>query len=155
KIEDIFVGQGITDAVHIQDNMDGVDKTIAAMRNRRERGLIFTNLVDFDAKFGHRNDPEGYAKALVEFDRRLPEILDALAEDDVLVLTADHGTDPAFPGTDHTREYIPVLITGAPVQGGVNIGVRSTFADLAATIADTLGIKPPPRGVSFKAMIAK
>ncbi len=155
KIEDIFVGQGITDAVHIQDNMDGVDKTIAAMRNRRERGLIFTNLVDFDAKFGHRNDPEGYANALVEFDQRLPEILDALAEDDVLVLTADHGTDPAFPGTDHTREYVPVLITGAPVQGGVNIGVRSTFADLAATIADTLGIKPPPRGVSFKAMIAK
>ncbi len=155
KIEDIFVGQGITDAVHIQDNMDGVDKTIAAMRDRRERGLIFTNLVDFDAKFGHRNDPAGYANALAEFDRRLPEITDALAEDDVLVLTADHGTDPVFPGTDHTREYVPVLITGAPVQGGVNIGARATFADLAATIADTLGVKPPPRGVSFKAMIAK
>ncbi len=155
KIEDIFVGQGITDAVHIQDNMDGVDKTIAAMRDRRERGLIFTNLVDFDAKFGHRNDPAGYANALAEFDRRLPEITDALAEDDVLVLTADHGTDPVFPGTDHTREYVPVLITGAPVQGGVNIGARATFADLAATIADTLGVKPPPRGVSFKAMIVK
>jgi len=155
KIEDIFTGQGITDAVHIQDNMDGVDKTIAAMRDRRERGLIFTNLVDFDAKFGHRNNPEGYANALAEFDQRMPEIMAALAEDDVLVITADHGNDPTFPGTDHTREYVPILITGAPVQAGVNIGVRSTFADLAATIADTLRIKPPPRGTSFKAMIAK
>ncbi len=155
KIEDIFVGQGITEAVHTLDNMDGVDKTIAAMRNRRERGLIFTNLVDFDAKFGHRNNPEGYANALVEFDQRLPEIMDALAEDDVLILTADHGNDPTYPGTDHCREYVPILIAGAPVQTGVNIGVRSTFADLAATIADTLGAKPPPRGTSFKAMIAK
>ena len=153
KIEDIFVGQGITDAVHTVSNMDGVDKTIAAMRKRRERGLIFTNLVDFDAKFGHRNNPQGYANALVEFDQRLPEIMDALADDDVLVLTADHGNDPTYPGTDHTREYVPVLITGAPVRGGVNIGVRSTFADLAATIADVLGVKPPPRGVSFKTTI--
>ena len=153
KIEDIFVGQGITDAVHTVSNMDGVDKTIAAMRKRRERGLIFTNLVDFDAKFGHRNNPQGYANALVEFDQRLPEIMDALAGDDVLVLTADHGNDPTYPGTDHTREYVPVLITGAPVRGGVNIGVRSTFADLAATIADALGVKPPPRGVSFKTTI--
>lgn len=153
KIGDIFVGQGITDAVHTQDNMDGVDKTIAAMRDRRERGLIFTNLVDFDAKFGHRNNPEGYAQALVEFDQRLPEILDAMAEDDVLVLTADHGNDPTYPGTDHTREYVPILITGASVRGGVNIGVRDTFADLAATIADTLGTKAPPCGKSFKSMI--
>lgn len=155
KIEDIFVGQGITDAAHTQDNMDGVDKTIAAIRDRRERGLIFTNLVDFDAKFGHRNNPEGYARELVEFDQRLPEILVAMAEDDVLVLTADHGNDPTYPGTDHTREYVPILITGAPVRGGVNIGVRETFADLAATIADTLGTKSPPRGKSFKSMITK
>ncbi|OQY35811.1 MAG: phosphopentomutase [Anaerolineaceae bacterium 4572_5.2] len=153
KIEDIFTGQGITDAVHTQDNMDGVDKTITAMLERREKGLIFTNLVDFDAKFGHRNNPQGYANALVEFDQRLPEIMDSLAEDDVLVLTADHGNDPTYPGTDHTREYVPVLIAGAPVQAGVNIGARSTFADLAATIADTLGVNPPPRGVSFKSMI--
>jgi len=155
KIEDIFTGQGITDAVHTVSNMDGVDKTIAAMRERRERGLIFTNLVDFDAQFGHRNNPEGYANALVEFDQRLPEIMDALGEDDVLVLTADHGNDPTYPGTDHTREHVPILITGAPVRGGVNIGVRDTFADLAATIADALGVKPPPRGVSFKSMIVK
>lgn len=153
KINDIFDGEGINSAIHTQDNMDGVDKTIAAMRERRERGLIFTNLVDFDAKFGHRNNPEGYAKALIEFDQRLPEILDALAEDDVLILTADHGNDPTYPGTDHTREYVPVLITGAPVQAGANIGVRSTFADLAATIADTLGVKPPPQGTSFRAMM--
>ena len=153
KIEDIFTGQGITDAVHTQDNMDGVDKTIAAMRERRERGLIFTNLVDFDAKFGHRNNPEGYANALVEFDRRVPEIMGALADDDVLVLTADHGNDPTTPNTDHSREYVPILITGATVRRGVNIGVRETFADLAATIADTLGVKPPPQGTSFKSMI--
>ncbi len=150
KIEDIFVGQGITDAVHTVSNMDGVDKTIAAMRTRREKGLIFTNLVDFDAKFGHRNNPQGYANALVEFDQRLPEIMDALDQGDVLVITADHGNDPTYPGTDHTREYVPILVVGAPVKRGVNIGVRSTYADLAATIADVLGVKPPPRGVSFK-----
>jgi phosphopentomutase len=155
KIEDIFTGQGITEAVHTQDNADGMDKTIAAMRERRERGLIFTNLVDFDAKFGHRNNPQGYANALVEFDRRVPEFMAALADDDVLVLTADHGNDPTTPGTDHTREYVPILITGIPIQAGVNIGVRQTFADLAATIADTLGVKPPPYGVSFRSMIIK
>ncbi len=154
KINDIFDGEGINSTVHTQDNMEGVDKTIAAMHDRRERGLIFTNLVDFDAKFGHRNNPTGYANALVEFDQRLPEIMAALAEDDVLVLTADHGNDPTYPGTDHTREYVPVLISGTPVQAGVNIGVRSTFADLAATIADTLGVKPP-HGTSFKSMIVK
>ena len=128
-------------------------KTIAAMRERKERGLIFTNLVDFDAKFGHRNNPEGYANALVEFDQRLPEIMDALAPDDVLVLTADHGNDPTFPGTDHTREYVPLLVTGQSINAGVNVGVRPTFADLATTIADLLGVKPPSQGESFKTML--
>ena len=155
KINDIFDGEGINSTIHTRDNMDGVDKTIAAISDRRERGLIFTNLVDFDAKFGHRNNPEGYANALVEFDQRLPEIVDSLADDDVLVLTADHGNDPTYPGTDHTREYVPVLISGSPVQAGVNFGVRPTFADLAATIADTLGVKPPPQGTSFKSTIMK
>jgi phosphopentomutase len=155
KIEDIFVGQGITDAVHTQDNVDGMDKTIAAMRERRERGLIFTNLVDFDSKFGHRNNPAGYANALVEFDQRLPEFIDALTDTDVLVLTADHGNDPTTPSTDHSREYVPILITGNPIRAGVNIGVRETFADLAATIADGLGVKPPSCGTSFKPMIVK
>ena len=118
KINDIFVGQGITSYVYTKDNMDGVDKTIAAMRERRERGMIFTNLVDFDAKFGHRNNPQGYADALAEFDQRLPEILDALADDDLLVLTADHGNDPVTPSTDHSREYVPVLITGKAARHG-------------------------------------
>jgi len=155
KIVDIFDGEGITDSIHTADNMDGVDKTIAAMRDRRERGIIFTNLVDFDAKFGHRNNPEGYAKALVEFDQRLPEVYDALAEDDMLVLTADHGNDPTTPSTDHSREYVPILISGATIKSGVNIGVRPTFSDLAATITDVLAVKPPPAGTSFKSMIVK
>lgn len=155
KIEDIFAGQGITEAIHTQDNMDGVDQTIAAMRSHPERGLIFTNLVDFDSKFGHRNNPRGYVQALAEFDQRLPEIKDALAADDVLILTADHGNDPTTPSTDHAREYVPILITGGPVQPGVNIGVRETFADLGATIADTLGVRAPAHGTSFKTMIIK
>jgi phosphopentomutase len=150
KINDIFVGQGITSYVYTKDNMDGVDKTIAAMKERQERGLIFTNLVDFDAKFGHRNNPQGYADALAEFDKRLPEILDALAEDDLLVLTADHGNDPTTPSTDHSREYVPVLITGKAARKGVNLGVRDSFADLAATIADILQVAPPPQGFSFR-----
>ena len=149
KINDIFVGQGITEYIYTLDNMDGVDKTIAAMQERRERGLIFTNLVDFDAKFGHRNNPQGYADALAEFDQRLPEILAALAPDDMLVITADHGNDPTTPSTDHSREYVPLLITGQNIQKGINIGVRPTFADLAATIADALGVIPPPYGESF------
>ncbi len=154
KIEDIFVGQGLTGAVHTQDNMDGVDKTVAAMRERKERGLIFTNLVDFDMLWGHRNNPQGYADALAEFDARIPEILDALGDDDVLVLTADHGNDPTTPSTDHSREYVPILIAGAPVRRGANIGVRETFADLGATIADVLGAQPPPCGTSFKSLLA-
>jgi phosphopentomutase len=153
KIEDIFAGQGITTAVHTKDNMDGVDKTIFAIRERRERGLIFTNLVDFDAKFGHRNNPVGYANALVEFDRRLPEIVKALAGDDILVITADHGNDPTTPSTDHSREYVPILITGTSIRPGVNIGVRPTYSDLGATIADFLEIKPPPHGTSFKSVL--
>ncbi len=155
KIEDIFSGQGLTDAVHIQDNMDGVDKTIIAMRERRERGLIFANLVDFDAKYGHRNNPQGYADALADFDQRLPEIVDALAPDDVLVLTADHGNDPTTPSTDHSREYVPLLVAGEPVQPGVNLGIRETFADLGATVADVLGAKLPRCGTSFKHILGR
>ena len=150
KINDIFAGQGVTGYVTTQDNMDGVDKTIAAIRDRRGKGLIFTNLVDFDAKFGHRNNPQGYADALAAFDRRLPEILAALAADDLLVITADHGNDPTTPSTDHSREYVPLLITGQPARAGANVGVRSTFADLAATVAAVLGVKRPSYGNSFK-----
>ncbi len=153
KINDIFVGQGITDYVYTVDNMDGVDKTIAVIREQNRRGLIFTNLVDFDAKFGHRNNPQGYADSLAEFDRRLPEIIDALNADDLLILTADHGNDPTTPSTDHSREYVPVLITGQKAHPGANIGVRETFADLAATIADIFDIGLPPKGKSFKLQI--
>ncbi|MCB8988479.1 MAG: phosphopentomutase [Ardenticatenaceae bacterium] len=155
KINDIFVGQGITDYVYTQDNNDGVDKTLAAMRGRREHGLIFTNLVDFDAKFGHRNNPQGYADALAEFDQRLPEILVALAADDLLVITADHGNDPTTPSTDHSREYVPILLTGPAVKTAVNLGVRSTFADLAATIADVFGLERPFPGRSFKSALLR
>ncbi len=153
KINDIFDGQGITKYIPTKDNMDGVDKTIAALKEQTDQGLIFTNLVDFDAKFGHRNNPAGYANALVEFDQRLPEIIKALAEDDMLVLTADHGNDPTYPGTDHTREYVPILISGKPIRQSVNLGVRDTFADLAATVADIFGVKRPSAGRSFKSQI--
>ncbi len=153
KINDIFAKQGITDYVSTKNNMDGVDKTLIAMREQREKGIIFTNLVDFDAKFGHRNNPQGYAECLAAFDQRLPEIIDALADDDILIITADHGNDPTAPGTDHTREYVPILITGKAVRKGAAIGVRETFADMAATIADVLDVKRPSQGRSFKALI--
>jgi phosphopentomutase len=155
KVEDIFAGQGITGAIHTQDNMDGVDQTLAAMRERPQRGLIFANLVDFDAKFGHRNDPPGYARSLEEWDRRVPELLQALRDDDVLVITADHGNDPTTPSTDHAREYVPVLLTGASIRPGVDLGVRGTFADLGATIADLLELPPPGHGQSFRALIER
>lgn len=150
KINDIFVGQGITEYITTMSNDDGINKTIAAIKEKQDPGLIFTNLVDFDAKFGHRNNPEGYATALAAFDQRLPEITAALAEDDVLILTADHGNDPTTPSTDHSREYVPILITGAQVKPSVNIGTRQSFADLAATIADIFSINLPPKGRSFK-----
>ncbi len=153
KIEDIFAGCGITDAVHTEHNMDGVDQTIAAIRERHEPGLIFTNLVDFDAKFGHRNDPQGYARCLTEFDQRLPEISVALADDDLLVITADHGNDPTTPSTDHSREYVPILVTGPRLARGVNLGTRDTFADLAATLAELLGVQRPAYGTSFAALL--
>ena len=154
KINDIYVGHGITESISTKSNKDGIDKTIEALRTQTEKGLVFTNLVDFDAKYGHRNNPQGYADALAEFDQHLPQIMAALNEDDILIITADHGNDPTYPGTDHTREYVPILVAGAAVQS-VNLGVRSTFADLAATIADIFDVKAPPQGESFKTNILK
>jgi phosphopentomutase len=139
KIEDIFAGQGITEAVHINGNMDGVDKTLDYMRQSFD-GLIFTNLVDFDMQFGHRNDVEGYAGALSEFDSRVPEIIAAMDENDILVITADHGCDPTTQSTDHSREYVPLLVYGKRLKKGVDLGVRNTFADLAQTVVRLLGI---------------
>ena len=155
KIDDIFAQQGITGAIHTKNDMDGVDKTLDALREQTDKGLIFTNLVDFDAKYGHRNNPEGYAQALIDFDNRVPELLAALNPDDVLVITADHGNDPTYPGTDHTREYVPLLLTGESVIPGSNIGVRPTFADLAATIADLLEVPAPSYGSSFRELCFK
>jgi len=153
KIEDIFAGKGITRVIHTVDNMDGVDQTIKMMQGS-ERGLIFTNLVDFDMVYGHRNNVRGYADALEAFDRRLPEILSFLRDDEVLFITADHGCDPTTPGTDHTREYVPLLAAGAPVSPGINLGTRETFADLAASIAEMSGFGMP-LGRSFAGQILK
>ena len=149
KISDIFNGKGITDSVHTKSNMDGVDKTIEAMKMDFD-GFIFTNLVDFDSKYGHRRDPVGYGKAIEEFDERLPEILDELKEDDLLILTADHGNDPMAKGTDHTREYIPLVAYSKAMKKSVDLGTKESFADIGATIADILGVKKPEHGESFR-----
>jgi len=147
KIEDIFSGRGIATAVHTVSNRDGIEKTIGAIRERQD-DFVFTNLVDFDTKYGHRNDVMGYAKCLEEFDSFLPELVSALHPDDVLMLSADHGGDPCDESTDHTREYVPMVAAGPGVLGGADIGTRKTFADLGATVADHLGI-PPLAGTSF------
>lgn len=148
KIEDIFNGRGVTEAVHTKNNMDGVDKTLEYMKNGKS-GLIFTNLVDFDMHYGHRNDFQGYAKALVDFDNRLPEIIGTMNENDVLIITADHGCDPTTPSTDHSREYIPVLVYGKKVSKNVNIGTRKCFCDLGKTVLDILKIDNELIGESF------
>jgi len=146
KIEDIFCNQGVAFADHTTNNTDGIDATIKALESDTEATLIFTNLVDFDMKYGHRNDVEGYAKALEYFDTRLPKILEALRPSDLLILTADHGCDPTTNHTDHTREYVPVLVYGGKA---VDLGTRDTFADVAATIYDVLGHGKWPAGKSF------
>ena len=132
--------------------MDGVDKTIEALAKDFE-GFLFVNLVDFDSKYGHRRDAVGYGKCIEEFDARLPEILDALGEEDILMITADHGNDPAAEGTDHTREYVPVLVYGKNCKKSVNLGIRESFADVGATVADILNVKMPVIGKSFKGEI--
>lgn len=148
KIEDIFNGKGITEAVHTKDNMDGVDVTLDYMK-KDNKGIIFTNLVEFDSKWGHRNDVEGYANGLVEFDKRLPEILAEMKESDVLFINADHGCDPTTESTDHSREYIPFLAYGQGLKKNVNIGTRRSFADIAQTISEMFGVNPVAVGESF------
>lgn len=147
KIEDIFNGQGITDAVRTESNMDGVDKLLETMKTQF-RGISFTNLVDFDAKFGHRRDPEGYRDALEEFDARIPEIIELLEVDDLLILTADHGNDPTAPGTDHTREFVPLLVYSKKFQNPTHLE-QGYFADIAATILDNFDIEKMENGTSF------
>jgi phosphopentomutase len=152
KIEDIYNKKGITDAVHTNGNMDGVDKTLEYM-DSIEEGLIFTNLVDFDMLYGHRNDPKGYGKAIEEFDSRLGEIYSKLREDDILILTADHGCDPTTKSTDHSREYIPILVYGKKVKGGAELEVRKSFTDIGKTILDYLNVSNELKGESFKDII--
>ncbi len=148
KIGDIFSGQGITWGEHTKDNADGI-RMIHECMDRKDKGLIFANLVDFDMLYGHRRDVEGYAKALREFDEALPGLIEKLTPRDVLIVTADHGNDPTHHGTDHTREYVPVLLYGQPIKAGVDVGTRSTLADLGATVADLLGTRYSGAGTSF------
>lgn len=148
KIEDIYNGEGITDSVRTTGNMDGVDKLLDVMKSDFN-GLSFVNLVDFDALYGHRRDPIGYGKALEEFDRRLAEILTALKEEDLLIITADHGNDPTFSGTDHTREYVPLLVYSPSFSSGGSMPMNETFADVGATIAHNFNVKSPQFGRSF------
>jgi len=154
KIKDIFNQKGITDAVHIHNNMDGVDKTIEYMKQDFD-GLIFANLVDFDMIYGHRNNVEGYASALKEFDSRIPEILTSMKKEDILFITADHGCDPTTPSTDHTREYVPFIAYGEKLKKGVNLGTRDTFADIAATISEYFSLNAKIQGSSFLKEILK
>lgn len=139
KIIDIFAEKGITEYVRTANNEEGINQTISLMK-KDFNGLMFVNLVDYDMLYGHRNDVDGYAKALTYFDERLPEILAELREDDILMITADHGCDPITPSTDHSREYTPLLMVGTPIKAGVNYGTRDSFADIAATILNYFGI---------------
>jgi len=148
KIEDLFAGRGVTDAIHTVSDDDGMDRTRQQM-NVVDRGLIFTNLVDFDAQYGHRNDVEGYARNLERFDARLSTLLPTLHADDLLVITADHGNDPTTRSTDHAREYVPLIVTGAHVRAGVDLGTRRTFADLGQTLAEVFGVGTLAHGTSF------
>jgi phosphopentomutase len=148
KIEDIFAHRGLTTSNHTGNNMTGVDAILDYLE-QDIGGLIFANLVDFDALFGHRNNPGGYADALEAFDRRLPEIFGRLRTDDVLIITADHGNDPTTTSTDHSRERVPILLFGKSIRQNFDLGTRSSFADVAATIGELLQVKWEGAGESF------
>lgn len=154
KIEDIFAHRGLTEVMHTTNNAAGIEATIAALKEDT-RGLIFTNLVDFDMLYGHRNDVESYASALEYFDRKLPEIMESMGPEDILIISADHGCDPTTASTDHSREYIPLLVYGQPCKQDVNLGVRKTFADIGASIVDYLGLEKWNIGQSFWPEIRK
>lgn len=149
KISDIFAGKNVSVSYPTKNNRQGIQTTLDLIREGKGQ-LIFTNLVDFDMLYGHRRDPEGYAGCLEEFDQSLPGMMAALGGEDVLIITADHGNDPTWQGTDHTREYIPLLVYGKGVRSGTVIGTRASFADIAATIAEALGVEwPSSHAVSF------
>ncbi|MBO0439779.1 phosphopentomutase [Candidatus Enterococcus ikei] len=148
KISDIFDGEGVTESIRTVSNMDGMDKFIELL-DKEFCGMSFLNLVDFDAVFGHRRDPLGYGQALQEFDQRLPEVFAKLKEDDLLIITADHGNDPTYKGTDHTREYVPLLVYSKRFTDGCELNVRETFSDIGATVADNFNVNMPDYGTSF------
>jgi phosphopentomutase len=148
KIQDLFAGRGVTTAVHTKNDDEGVDAIERAIETAGP-GLVFTNLVDFDTLYGHRNDPAGYAANLERFDARLARLLPALRERDLLIITADHGNDPTTPSTDHAREHVPLFVVGKPVRPGTDLGVRPTFADLGQTVAEIFGVGPLANGTSF------
>lgn len=148
KIRDIFDGEGVTKAIRTKSNMDGMDKFISVL-DENFHGLSFANLVDFDASYGHRRNPIGYGDALEAFDKRLPEVFENLREDDLLIITADHGNDPTYTGTDHTREYVPLLVYSKRFKEGRDLGIRKTFSDVGATVADNFKVKMPKYGESF------
>jgi phosphopentomutase len=152
KIRDLFAGKGIGDALPTTSDEHGMD-CIERQMDRQDRGLIIANLVDFDTLYGHRNDVAGYAANLERFDARLSRVIPKLRHDDVLIVTADHGNDPTTPSTDHSREYVPLLITGEHVSRGVDLGTRASFADLGQTLADIFGVAPLAHGESFAAEI--
>ena len=154
KIEDIFNRSGITHAVHTGGNMDGVERTLAWLKEDFS-GILFVNLVDFDMLYGHRNNVEGYGKALTELDGRLTEIINAMKDDDILFITADHGCDPSTESTDHSREYTPLLVYGKKVKAGINLGTRKGFSDIAATIAEYLDVEADIAGESFLSQVLK
>lgn len=154
KIEDLFSGRGIDSAIHTNGNADGIEKTIEEIK-KDTNGLIFTNLVDTDMLYGHRNNIEGYARALEYFDSKLPEIMSKMKENDMLIITGDHGNDPSTPSTDHSREYTPILVYGKNIKENVNLGIRSTFADISATILDMLDLPKLENGISFRKEIEK
>ncbi len=148
KIEDLFAGSGVAEAVHTESNAHGMAETIKAMK-QSNADFIFTNLVDFDEQYGHRNDVTGFARALEELDQSLPELMAGAREDDLVLLTADHGCDPTTPSTDHSREYVPLLAAGKGVRAGADLGTRGSFADLGESLAENYGLGSLGAGVSF------
>ena len=152
KVKDIFAGKGFTKTIPVSDNNDAISKTILSF-NAMKKGIVWVTLVDFDTLYGHRNDPQGYAKALEDFDKRLPEIFEIIKKDDLLIITADHGCDPTTPSTDHSREYVPLLVYGPAIKKGINLGLRKSFSDIGATILDAFELKKSVVGKSFRGEI--
>jgi phosphopentomutase len=153
KIEDLFAGRGISKPLHTSSDDQAMDR-LCEQLGEVPRGFIFVNLVDFDTVYGHRNDVDGYAENLERFDRRLADLLSLLAPEDLLIVTADHGNDPTTPSTDHSREYVPLLVTGRGVRKGIDLGTRRTFADVGQTLGDIFRVGPLAHGTSFLPLVS-